>query len=62
VYARNALATYGPPTAEFSVVAADVADAPTGVTTTYNAPNIDISWVAPVSDGGDSISGYDVYF
>ena len=35
-------------------------DAPTGLTATFNAPNIDLSWSTPSSAGGSPITGYKI--
>lgn len=33
-------------------------NAPTGLTASFNSPNVDLSWIAPSQSGGASISGY----
>ena len=33
-------------------------NAPTGLSTAYNDPNVDLSWTAPSSSGGSAITGY----
>lgn len=40
---------------------ASVPDAPTGLTATAGAEQIDLAWTTPVSDGGSAITGYNIY-
>jgi len=37
-----------------------VTDAPTGLTATFNAPNVDLSWSTPANNNGSVITGYKI--
>jgi hypothetical protein len=58
VVATNARGTSIPSISSPSVTPSRVPDAPDKVRVTAGNASIDVSWTAPASDGGDSISGY----
>ncbi len=57
--ARNVLG-YGDFSDTVSILAAQIPDAPTGVTTTFTEDNVVINWSEPYNRGSE-ILGYKVY-
>ena len=60
VVAVNA-AGQSPPTGEASAVPVTVPGAPAGLTATPGNAQVALSWAAPASDGGSSVTSYDLY-
>ena len=42
------------------IIAASVPGSPSGITTSYDASNVKISWTAPASNGGSPITSYTI--
>jgi predicted phage tail protein len=51
----------GTPSNEVSAVPRTVPGAPTGLTATPGNSQVTLSWAAPASDGGEQLSGYNVF-
>lgn len=51
----------GPLSNELSSTEADAPGAPTSLSVTAGALETDLTWVAPVSDGGSAITGYEIW-
>ncbi len=55
------LAGEGPFSNEVSATPATVAGAPTTLTATASDAEVDLSWTSPANNGGDPVTGYNIY-